>query len=107
MTDRRIIKMHAMMKRQHKLGLITDESMKEADDILAEARQEVKTVTMTGEQIRALSTREHLSQGQLAKRLYISPNSVQKWERGVTQPKGAALAMLELIDKKGIAALEC
>ncbi|HHA1396866.1 helix-turn-helix domain-containing protein [Enterobacter soli] len=105
MTDRRIVKMHAMMKRQHKLGLITDESMKEADALLAEAKQE-KKVAMTGEQIRALRTREHLSQGQLAKRLYISPNSVQKWERGVTQPKGAALAMLELIDKKGVAALE-
>jgi putative transcriptional regulator len=61
---------------------------------------------MTGERIRALRAREKLPQSQLARRMYISSNSEQKWARGNTQPKVAALTMLELNEKKGLAVLE-
>jgi putative transcriptional regulator len=102
MIDQRILKMHALMKRQHELCTASDEDMAEADALLAEARRESNQNAMTGDRIRALRSREHLSQSQLAKYMYLSANSIQKWERGVAAPKGAALAILELIEKKGM-----
>ncbi|WP_459614171.1 helix-turn-helix domain-containing protein [Dickeya oryzae] len=35
----------------------------------------------------------------------MSANSIQKWERGVSSPTGAALRMLEVIEKKGLSAI--
>ncbi|WP_338559742.1 helix-turn-helix domain-containing protein [Erwinia sp. E_sp_B04_7] len=107
MIDKRILRIQESIKRQHERGTASDEALADINSIVAEARGKATPVVMTGDRIRALRAREHLSQAQLANRMYISANAVQKWERGVTQPRGAALAFLELIDKKGVAALEC
>ncbi len=106
MIDKRIIKIHAMMQQQHELGIISDEQMHEVNNLLAEAKREAQKASMSAERIRALRIREQLSQSQLAKHLYLTANSVQKWERGVSEPKGAALALLELIEKKGVSVLQ-
>lgn len=107
MIDKRILNMQAMIKEQHALGIASDEALEEINGIVADARRKAaQQYGMTGDRIRALRTRERLSQSQLAKYLYLSPNSVQKWERGTSQPKGAALAMLELLEKKGVAVLQ-
>lgn len=94
------------MKRQHARGTATDEALADINAIVAEAKVSATPLVMTGDCIRELRAREHSSQSQLAKRMYISPISIQKWERGVSQPKGSALAMLEIIDKKGVGFLE-
>lgn len=57
---------------------------------------------MTAARIKQLRQREHISQGVLATVLNMSSESVQKWEQGKTKPKGAALRLLTLIDKKGL-----
>lgn len=106
MIDKRILRIQENIKRQHARGTASDEALADINSIVAEAKENATRLTMTGDRIRALRAREHLSQQQLAVRLYISANSIQKWERGVTQPRGAALALLELIDKKGVAVLE-
>lgn len=108
-VDKRILKMHALIKSQYDLGIASDEAMQEANSIMADAQRAAKAAQpqyMTGDRIRALRTRYKLSQSQLASRLYLSANCVQKWERDVTHPKGAALAMLEIIEKKGPAYLD-
>lgn len=107
MIDKRILRIQESIKRQHARGTASDEALEDINAIVAEAKAKITPVVMTGDRIRELRAREHLSQAQLANRMYVTANAVQKWERGVTQPKGAALAFLELLDKKGVAALEC
>ncbi|GAB7203386.1 hypothetical protein OS21_48680 [Dickeya oryzae] len=46
-----------------------------------------------------------ISQSRLAEIINMSANSIQKWERGVSSPTGAALRMLEVIEKKGLSAI--
>lgn len=106
MIDKRILRIQENIIRQHARGTASDEALADINSIVAEAKQDALKEAMTSDRIRALRAREHLSQSQLAMHMYISANSVQKWERGVTQPKGAALALLELIDKKGVAFLQ-
>jgi putative transcriptional regulator len=44
-------------------------------------------------------------QAVLATALNMSSESVQKWEQGKTKPHGAALRLLNIIKKKGIASV--
>ncbi|KHN92163.1 transcriptional regulator, XRE family [Pectobacterium actinidiae] len=55
--------------------------------------------------MRAIREREKISQSQLAGIINMSANSVQKWERGVSAPTGAALRILEVIERKGLSAI--
>ncbi len=40
----------------------------------------------TGEQIRRLRKKQHLTQKSLADKLFVTPQSVSQWERGATVP---------------------
>ncbi|NIF23662.1 MULTISPECIES: helix-turn-helix domain-containing protein [Pantoea] len=102
MVDKRILRIQENIMRQHERGTASDEALADINSIVAEAKGKA---TMTGDQIRELRKREQLSQSQLATHMYLTANCIQKWERGVTHPKGPALAMLELIEKKGLAFL--
>ena len=57
----------------------------------------------TAEEIKALRAREKISQPVLARVLNVSPSTVKHWEIGDKHPSGAALKLLNLIFKKGLA----
>ena len=57
---------------------------------------------ITGEEIRTLREREHLSQAALARFLNLTVGYVSQLERGTKQPKGPALTLLNVIRRKGI-----
>ena len=46
--------------------------------------------------------REHVSQPVFAMLLNASPSAVKKWETGENEPSGAALRLLQIIDKNGL-----
>ena len=54
------------------------------------------------DEIRALRERLNISQAVLASIINVSPNSIQKWERGAKHPSGPALKLLNLLDRKGL-----
>ena len=54
------------------------------------------------DEIKALRERLHISQAVLAAIINVSPNSIQKWERGAKHPSGPALKLLNLLDRKGL-----
>jgi putative transcriptional regulator len=56
----------------------------------------------TAEHIRALRTRLQLTRNIFAACLNISESTLQKWEYGEKRPKGAALRLISIIDRKGI-----
>ena len=68
-------------------------------------RADVITKPMTGEEIRHLRERAHLSQAVFARYLNLTPGYVSQLERGAKRPTGPALVLLDVIRRKGIEAI--
>lgn len=60
---------------------------------------------ITGEEIRKLREQAHLSQAVFARYLNLTVDYVSQLERGTKQPKGPALALLNVIRRKGVEAV--
>jgi putative transcriptional regulator len=60
---------------------------------------------LTGPQIRAMRERAQLSQAVFAHYLNLTVGYVSQLERGTKRPTGAALALLNVIKRKGIEAI--
>jgi len=60
---------------------------------------------LTGDEIRALREKAHMSQAVFARRLNLSVGYVSQLERGAKRATGPALALLDVIRRKGIAAI--
>ncbi len=56
---------------------------------------------ISGEEIRTLRERAHLSQAVFARYLNLTVGYVSQLERGTKQPKGPALTLLKVIRHKG------
>ena len=56
----------------------------------------------TPEQVRDLRVKNNLSQPVFALYFNVSDKLVKKWEQGDSKPRGAALKMLSLAEKKGL-----
>jgi putative transcriptional regulator len=57
---------------------------------------------MTPRKIRALRIREAGTQDVFAALLNVTPNLIRRWETGHAKPRGAALKLLTLVEKKGL-----
>jgi putative transcriptional regulator len=57
---------------------------------------------ITGEEIRSLRERASLSQAAFARYLNLTVGYVSQLERGTKQPKGPALALLNVMRRKGV-----
>ena len=57
------------------------------------------------EQVRQVREEAHLSQAALARYLNMTAGYVSQLERGITQAQGPALALLNVIRRKGISVL--
>ena len=63
------------------------------------------TATLSGAQIRAIREQANLSQAVFARYLNLTPGYVSQLERGDKTPTGPALVLLNVIRRKGIAAI--
>ncbi len=68
-------------------------------------RPEPRAEPITGEEIRLLRERAHLSQAVFARHLNLTTGYVSQLERGAKRATGPALALLNLIRRKGIEAI--
>jgi putative transcriptional regulator len=64
-----------------------------------------KPQLLTGKDIRLIRKRAHMSQAVFAHHLNVTVGYVSQLERGAKHPKGAALALLNVIRRKGIEAI--
>jgi putative transcriptional regulator len=64
-----------------------------------------KVARVTAEQIRTMRERAKMSQAVFARYLNLTVGYVSQLERGTKQPTGAALALLNVIRRKGIDAI--
>jgi putative transcriptional regulator len=91
---------HEMMEGVHAAGLINKQTMRDFDESCLSP-----AVPITPEEIKAIRTREHVSQPVFARYLNVSKNLVSDWERGAKRPGGPALRLLAVVKKGGLQAI--
>jgi putative transcriptional regulator len=88
----------------HKSGLLT-KAAHEKITMRHSGVAPVVTVSLTGEEIKALREKCHVSQAVFATYLNLTADYVSKLERGEKRPSGPALVLLDVIRRKGIDAI--
>lgn len=83
-----------------KVGAMDEITMRGIDALCLPPKRHFKP-----EDIRRIRKANHVSQAVLAAILGIGKSTVQQWEQGLKKPSGPAQRLLDLIDRKGIAAL--
>jgi putative transcriptional regulator len=95
--NRMLAELHETAVGLHKSGGMDKKTMREFDVLCLTPVEE-----MTPKKIRALRTRDELSQAVFAAYLNVTVSLVSKWERGEKKPRGASLKLLTLVEKKGL-----
>jgi len=86
----------------HRLGIMGDEEYRKITvrHLGVEPLSAVKSIQ--GEEIRSLRESANMSQAAFARTLNLSVGYISQLERGTKQPKGPALALLNVIRRKGL-----
>ena len=85
----------------HRTGIMSDET--HAKITLRHLGAATGTAEpISGEEIRQVREQAHLSQAVFARYLNVTTGYVSQLERGAKRPTGAALALLNVIRRKGI-----
>ena len=91
---------HEVASDLHDAGVMDKRTLREFDELcLTPVR------AMTAADIRALRTRECVSQAVFARHLNVTTGLISQWERGERHPAGASLKLLNLVDRHGLAAI--
>lgn len=85
----------------HRLGMMDDATHRKITVRHLDERSVVTSDPISGEEIRKLRERANLSQAAFARYLNLTVGYVSQLERGAKQPKGAALALLNVVRRKG------
>jgi putative transcriptional regulator len=89
----------------HRLGILDDEEYRKITVRHLGAQTLPTAKPISGEEIRSLRESANLSQAAFARYLNITPGYISQLERGAKQPKGPALALLNVIRRKGFEAI--
>lgn len=91
-----------MAEAQHRLGIMNDADYRQIT-IRHLGTQALPTAEpISAKQIRSLREEAKLSQAAFARYLNLTPGYISQLERGTKQPKGPALALLNVIRRKGL-----
>ncbi len=86
----------AMLETAQDLGL-SQVTIKEIETLgLSEVEE------LLPDEIKAMRSKEKISQSVMARILNVTPSTYQKWERGEVHPKGANLKLLRLAYDHGV-----
>ena len=88
---------HNAVAGMHRAGTIDKATMRHFDETCLAATKE-----LTPRQIKKLRESHHLSQPVFARYLNTSESTVEKWETGAKRPSGAALKLLNIVQKHGL-----
>lgn len=91
---------HEMAQDLFKVGAMDEITMREMDKLCLTPKPPIQA-----EDVRRIRTENHVSQAVFAAILGIGKTTVQQWEQGQKKPSGPAQRLLDLIDRKGLAAL--
>ena len=91
---------HEMAQDLFKAGAMDEITMRKVDALCLPPQR-----LFGPEDIRRIRAANHVSQAVFAVCLGIGKTTVQQWEQGQKKPSGPARRLLDLIDRKGLAAL--
>ena len=94
-----------MASDQHRLGLMDDAAYRKITVRHLGEKANRLAAPISAKEIRALRQRANLSQAALAQVLNLTVGYLSQLERGVKQPKGPSLALLNIVRYKGIEAI--
>lgn len=94
-----------MASDQHHLGLMDDAAYRKITVRHLGEKANRLAAPISAKEIRALRQRANLSQAALASVLNLTVGYLSQLERGVKQPKGPSLALLNVVRYKGINAI--
>jgi putative transcriptional regulator len=94
-----------MAADQHHLGIMDDASYGKITVRHLGEKANALAKPISARQIRAIRQKANLSQAALASVMNLTVGYVSQLERGVKEPKGPSLALLNIIRRKGIEAL--
>ena len=89
----------------HRIGLLDDAAYQKITVRHLGKKANSLAKPITARQIRALRQKANLSQAALASMMNLTVGYVSQLERGVKEPKGPSLALLNIIRRKGIEAI--
>ncbi|EIZ79378.1 XRE family transcriptional regulator [Novosphingobium sp. Rr 2-17] len=89
----------------HGVGLLSDDTYRKITVRHLGPDAPPTAAPISPQEIRTVREEAHLSQAALAKYLNLTTGYVSQLERGTKQAKGPALALLNVIRRKGIEAL--
>ncbi|HEY1256853.1 MAG TPA: helix-turn-helix domain-containing protein [Terracidiphilus sp.] len=90
---------------QHRHGLLDDQEVHQITVRHLSIKPLPTAQPIQGEEIRSLRERAKMSQAAFARTLNLSAGYISQLERGTKQPKGPALALLNVIRRKGLEAI--
>lgn len=85
------------MKDLHEGGFLSDERMRHFDFLCK---------GYTPKQIRQIRKKTCSSRDDFASHLHVSKKTVEKWESGQTKPSRVARKLLNIVDRKGLEAID-
>ena len=91
---------HESAKALHDAGVMSETTMKEFDALCLSPRH-----AFSADEIKALRQRLRISQPVFAVYLGVTKSTVSQWEQGLKTPRGPALRLLDLADRKGLEAI--
>ena len=92
-------------KDMKKTGILNEKSYEKITLRHRSVEDKVKIAPLSGEKIRMMRKQAHMSQAVFAHYLNLTVGYVSQLERGAKRPTGAALALLNVIHRKGIEAI--
>jgi putative transcriptional regulator len=95
----------AMSKDMDDLGTMDDATYRKITMRDVDRAEATAPAPLSGEQIRALREQANMSQAVFARHLNLTVGYVSQLERGAKRPTGAALALLDVIRRKGVEAI--
>lgn len=81
----------------HKSGLLDAKAVREFDKLTL-----LPEPKFTAIQIKQIRSANNVSQSVFAGFLNTSVSTIQKWESGAKEPSGAALRLLQIVDRNGL-----
>jgi putative transcriptional regulator len=91
---------HDMAQDLHAVGAMDEITLREIDRLCLP-----ETPAFSAARIREIRARSRMSQAVFARLLNVGTTTVAQWEQGKKKPGGASARLLDVIERKGIAAL--
>jgi putative transcriptional regulator len=89
-------------KDMRQVGVLDDAAYDKITMRHLRPKEKAEPQPLTGEDIRLIRKRAHMSQAVFAHHLNVTMGYVSQLERGAKHPTGATLALLNVIRRKGI-----